>query len=151
LNEPLNLFRQEGYEVKIAATQAGECYGKLGKLVVADFNLHDVNLDDFDGLVFVGGSGATELINADPALNLAREAMMTGKIIGAICIAPSILAQAGLLKGKKVTATASEKESLIKAGAIFTGNEIEVDGNIVTASGPQAAYQFGETIASLLG
>jgi protease I len=85
----------------------------------------------------------------DPvAQNIAKEAVRENKILAAICIAPVILANAGVLRNKKATVFPSEKETLINAGAQYTGKDVEVDGNIITASGPQAAEKFAATIKS---
>jgi len=73
-----------------------------------------------------------------------------GKVIGAICIAPVTLANAGLLKGRKATVWASEKARIETKGAIYTGADVQVDDNIVTANGPNAAKAFGEALLKLL-
>jgi putative intracellular protease/amidase len=63
-------------------------------------------------------------------------------------LAPTILANAGLLKGKK--ATCAQPSNIELKGAIATGKDVERDGNIVTANGPGASTKFGETIVSVL-
>jgi len=95
--------------------------------------------------------GATEYWNNEIAHNLARAALEKNKIVAAICIAPVTLAKAGLLKGKKATVWSSEANQLKSLGAIYTGKPVERDGLIVTANGPQAAEEFGETILAALG
>ena len=77
-------------------------------------------------------------------------AVEAGKLVGAICIAPRILSEAGILNGKKATVYSSEAGVLRANGAIYTGKDVEVDGKIVTASGPHAAEQFGNTLVKLL-
>ena len=67
-----------------------------------------------------------------------------------ICIGPRILANAGLLKGVKATCFESEAEAIGKLGAVFTGNDVERDGKVITGNGPHAAAEFGRTIASAL-
>ena len=71
-------------------------------------------------------------------------------MVAAICIAPSTLANAGLLEGKRVTSFASEKQNIESKGATYTGGMLEMDGKIITANGPQAARAFGKKIAELL-
>ncbi|GAJ17159.1 unnamed protein product, partial [marine sediment metagenome] len=68
----------------------------------------------------------------------------------AICIAPVTLANAGILDKKKATVFRSEVKAIKRKGAIYTGKVVEVDGNIITAEGPQAAEEFGKTIINLL-
>lgn len=127
-----------------------EAVGSLGGRVAIKTSPDKVNLEDFDAVVFVGGPGTSIYFNDQEILDLARKAYEQGKVLGAICIAPSILANAGVLTGKKVTAFSSEKGNLESKGANFTGKEVTVDGKIVTASGPQAAADFGKELVKVL-
>jgi protease I len=75
-------------------------------------------------------------------------------VLGAICIAPTILAKAGVLKGKQATVwdAKGEQIAILKAaGARYTGNEVTVDALLVTGNGPNAAEEFGRTFATLAG
>jgi len=148
--EPKKIFAEHDIKVVTASERKGECLGKLGAKVWAEVSLHEVNLHDYEAIVFVGGLGAKEFFADDEALNLVREANSEGKILAAICIAPSILANAGILDGKKVTAFETEESHLNEKGAIFTGNPVEVDGQIITANGPEAAEEFGLAIVKVL-
>lgn len=134
-------------ETSTAAKTKDPAKGVDGGEVDPDFALADVKLDDFDGIVFIGGKGASDYFDDAEALNLAKEAGKADKLVAAICIAPTILAKAGLLKGIRATAFASEKAALEKAGAKVTDANIETQGKIVTANGPDAAEEFGEKIA----
>lgn len=136
--------------VSTASKTKGPAKGVDGGTVDPDFALADVKLDDFDGIVFIGGAGAAKFFDDAEALDLAKQAAAAEKIIGAICIAPTILAKAGLLKGIRATSFASEKDVLEKAGAKFTGVNIETQGKIITADGAEAAEEFGEKIAFTL-
>ncbi len=146
---PRAILAKAGVECVIASKASCSSKGMLGSIVEASVGLGDVG-DSFDALVFIGGSGAEQFFSDDKALSLARLYFGMGKIVGAICIAPSILANAGILKGKKAACFASEKENLSSKGAVVRGRAVEVDGKIVTASGPIAAKQFGEEILNLL-
>ena len=103
-----------------------------------------------DRIIFIGGSGARQYFNSPAALNIARQAAAKQKILAAICIAPTILANAGLLEGRRATCFASERPRLQNAGAQYTGAAVERDGLIITGSGPVAANLFGITIADIL-
>lgn len=127
-----------------------EAVGTLGGRVKIDLGLDKVNLEDFAGLIFIGGPGAANYFKDQKILALVRKAWEQKKVLGAICIAPSILANAGVLNGKKATAFASEKKNLESKGATFTGEPVTVDGNLVTASGPEAAALFGKELAKVL-
>ncbi len=127
-----------------------EASGTLGGKARIDLPLDKVVVDDYEAFIFVGGRGAAEYFKDKQILELVRQAAAKKKLLGAICIAPSILANAGLLKGKKATAFPSEETNLKSKGAIFTSSAVQVDGNIVTASGPAAAEEFGRKLAEVL-
>jgi protease I len=81
---------------------------------------------------------------------LVKEANRAGKVVSAICLAPVTLANAGLLEGKRATAYPSAESFLKWKGAIYTGNAVEVEGNIVTANGPEAAEEFAQAVAGMV-
>lgn len=124
--------------------------GMFGGTVKPDTTLEDVDVSRFDALVFVGGSGAKIYFDDPTAHRLAREAYENGRVVAAICIAPSTLANAGLLGGKKATCFPSESQNLREKGAVYTGKPVEQDGRIVTADGPGSAREFGRVIARVV-
>jgi len=139
-----------GVETIIASTRTGVIKGMLGGSAKAGILVKDIVVDDYDAIIFVGGSGANEYFNSRVALDIAREAMDKGKVLAAICIAPVVLANAGVLNGVRATSFLSERPRLLKAGAIYTGAPVERDGPVVTCSGPRAASLFGEAIADAI-
>ena len=139
-----------GVETVVASSQLGTCTGKLGATAEAVMLVRDINAEDFDAIVFVGGTGSMEYYQDSAALTLAKKAQRLGKVIAAICIAPRILANAGLLKGIKATCYESETDALRDLGADFRHADVIRDGNIITGSGPHAAAEFGQTIAQAL-
>jgi len=139
-----------GNSVILASTTIDTATGMLGGRAEPDMTINDVNIDDYDAVVFVGGTGSSIYFNNTKAHEIARTANEKGKVIGAICIAPSTLANAGMLSGKKVTSYPSEESNLRSKGADFTGNPVEKDGNIITADGPSSARKFGRMIAESL-
>jgi len=105
---------------------------------------------DYDAVIFIGGVGAVEYVRSPAALNIAREAVRNGKVLGAIGVAPTILANAGVLTGIRVTSFLSERNALVQAGAIYTGTPVERDRLIVTAVGPAAVVPFGRAIVDAI-
>jgi protease I len=148
--KPRQVLEKAGAVVEVASKGVVEAEGMLGARVKVDRDLSQANIDDYGGVIFVGGTGAAVYFSDQAALTLARSAWEKGKVVGAICIAPSILANAGLLSGKKATAFYSEKNNLVAKGAQYTGQPVEVEGKIVTANGPQAAEEFGEKLVEVL-
>lgn len=152
LNGTRQGLQEAGFEVILASTEAGPCHGKLGGTEAAAVALRDVRVSDYDRVAFIGGPGAHALKDDPDALKIAREAAASGRPFGAICIAPEVLAAAGVLRGKKATVWDSGGEQrafLEEHGAIYTGEPVTVDGLLVTANGPEAAAEFGKVFASL--
>lgn len=153
LDGTLKALKSQGFEVTLASTLAGPCVGKFGGTRLATMGLKDVDVSAFDRVAYIGGPGASRFIENADALRIARESTKAGIVLGAICIAPTILAKAGVLKGKQATVWDDGKgeqiAALKAAGARYTANEVTVDGLLVTGNGPNAAEEFGRTFATL--
>jgi protease I len=151
---PRKIFEDSKIEVKTASDKKGTAIGADGGDVNVDFLISEVSVDSFDVIVFVGGPGALEHLDNENSYKLAKETLEKGKVLGAICISPVILAKAGVLSGKKATVwtdfTKSQTRILKENGAIFEEKDVIVDGKIVTGNGPQAAEKFAKEIINLL-
>lgn len=150
-SEPKAVFEQRGAHVTTASVDPGPCMGRFGLEVNADIALAEADPADYDAVVFVGGGGAERFFNDADAHRVATGARDEGRFIGAICIAPSILARAGLLVGRRATAFLTQEHDLVAHGALWTGQAVTVDPPFVTANGPEAAAAFGEAVADLAG
>lgn len=139
-----------GHATTIASTHRGRCPGSRGGSVVATAALADTKAGDYDAIVFVGGGGSRVLFANEDAQRLARDGQALGRVIGAICLAPVILANAGVLKGRRATVAGTQAKVIEAAGARYTGPGVVVDGNVVTANAPKASRLFGQRIAELL-
>lgn len=148
---PREVFERRGATVVVASTQPGPSKGRFGLVAMADIALADAVPEEYDAVVFVGGAGAAVYFDDPVAKDLAASAYRAGKVVGAICIAPTILAHAGLLEGKRVTSFPSQEDELRAAKVLYTGNPVQTDGRIVTANGPESAYGFGEAVADAAG
>jgi len=150
---PKEFFESKGWTVQIASKnlRPGEfATGMLGAKVRADLDILQAKMKDYDAVIFVGGSGATTYFNDQVAHMLAFQAYDTGKVTAAICIAPSTLANAGVLQGKRATGWPSERPNIEAKSAGYTGADVEVSGRVVTGKGPASARKFAEAIAKLL-
>ena len=152
---PKKLFLEKGFEIATCSSKLGECTGKLGARVASELLLQNAQVADFNGVIFVGGSGSYSYINNKYALSLAREAISSGKILGAICAAPQILAQARVLKNKRATVWHTKEdmsavEFIKEKGAIFEDDGVVKDGKIITADGPENAERFAQEIINTL-
>ena len=150
-SDPRKSLEAEGASVTVACSTLNTARGKLGMEVKPDVLIGDVKEGDYDGVVFVGGGGSKEYFDSPVAHKLAQNFYSHNKLTSAICIAPAVLANAGLLKQKRATSFPSSAETLKAKGAVFTGGDVESDGKLVTGSGPEAAKKFGEKLVEVLG
>ena len=105
--------------------------------------------EDYDAFVLIGGPGALTLESAH-VFSLLKKAYQAGKIIAAVCIAPVLLAKAGLLHLKRATVwndDGLQSPILSREGALYSTESVVRDGTIITGNGPLAAVEFGRTIA----
>jgi protease I len=141
-----------GFSIVLSSTEAGECIGKFGGSEQSTVALRDVRVKDYDCIAFIGGPGASALASDTDALRVANDAARADMPLGAICIAPTILAKARVLNGRKATVwneDGQQSQLLEQYGAEYTGDTVTVDGKIVTGNGPGAAVEFGTTLATL--
>ena len=130
----------------------------IGGLCISGAHAISVNMDNqiddilpgsLDAVVLPGGMpGAENLANDDKVKSLLQEMNDEGKYIGAICAAPMALNAAGLITDKTVTCYPSFESTL--GDAVYTGDAVTVDGNIVTGKGPGAAFDFTLKLVALL-
>lgn len=145
------VLEDSGAAVTTASKSPGQVTGMLGGTARAERGLDDVNAADYDAVVFVGGNGAQAYFGDKMALEIASQAFEAGKTVAAICIAPVILANAGILNGKRATCYGGEFASRLEAGgAEYTAESIVRDDMIITADGPASAKDFGAEIVRAL-
>ena len=145
-------LRRAGFEIVVGSSNKGECHGKFGGVVQAGIALRDVKVQHYDRVAFIGGPGAKAYDADSDALRIARDTTIAMKPLGAICIAPRILAAAGVLQGRRATVwndDGTQGKFLEQHGAQYVPESLVVDGLIVTADGPSVAEEFGRALASL--
>ena len=151
LSIPKKFFESKKTQVDVASTTKEKVLGMLGSVLKPDLLIKDTVLDEYEAVVFVGGIGVDDykLYENPEYVQLAKKAFLKAKIVAAICIAPKILAAAGLLKNKKATVSSSGIPYLKEKGALVVNQDVVQDGIIITASGPQASQKFAETIQNM--
>ena len=145
------VLEQHGARVIVASSSLDTSKGMLGGTCKPDMPVKDVNVTDYDAVVFIGGKGAQEYWDDETAHLIAQAAVNQDKVLGAICIAPVTLARAGVLRGKKATVFPSVAQRLQAEGAVYVKVPVQEDGKIITADGPTSAEGFGEALARALG
>jgi len=146
----VDILRRAGARVTLAGTEEGPIEGSRGVRVLSDAVFGRLpDEESFDLLVLPGGQPGTDNLARDPAV-LARLKHMaeSGKLIAAICAAPLVLEQEGLLAGKAATSHPSV------AGRLNPGRYVEgrvvVDGNIITSRAPGTAMEFALALVDAL-
>lgn len=150
LLKPKKILESKGFEVEIASIKTGKAIGMLGAEVEVEKVVYDLDPLSYDAIVLVGGIGASVFFSDEKLQEFFKMAYENGKIVAAICISPVTLARAGLLKGRKATVWHGEAEKIKEYGAKYTASDVEIDGKIITANGPEAAEKFGEALVKLL-
>ena len=147
----VDILRRSNVQTDIAGTEKDFVEGSHGVKIIPDKHLDEISIDDYDAIILPGGSpGYINLKNNEKVLNLVKTANEKGKLIAAICAAPTVLAHAGVLKGKKATVYPGMEDQIKNGGAEFTEDLVVVDGNIVTSRGPSTAVLFGWKLSEIL-
>ena len=143
---PVDLLRRAGIEVVMAGVSSVKVTGKCGVRVIADALLSEVSGDDFDALLLPGGPAVMELRKNAEVIALIRAFQASGKLIAAICAAPLLLRDAGVIKGARITAHDSTYDELPE----ITGGRVEHEANLLTSRGAGTAIEFGLAFVALL-
>lgn len=145
---PIDVLRRAGAEVTVAALAEGiHVTGKNGITVHADTTLASVEARTFDCIFLPGGPGVKNL-RADPRVKAAvRRHHEAGRWVTAICAAPTVLHDAGLLKGRRYTAHFSVAGELPE---ILQNERVVVDGRLITSRGAGTALDFGLKLVEVL-
>lgn len=145
---PIDLLRRADVEVITAALGEKWITGRSGIRIEADTFLNDVTIEDFDLLLLPGGPAVQEMRRDCRVVELAQRFHEEGKTLAAICAAPLVLHDAGLLTGRKFTAHSSTRDELPTA----EDARLVVDGKLITSRGAGTALEFGlALVAHLLG
>ena len=147
----VDVLRRCDVEVDVVGVDGKPVVGAHGVKVIPDVEIDDVVVDDYDAVVLPGGSpGYVNLRNDPRVLELVRKAFEIGRFVAAVCAAPAVLADAGVLRGKKATIYPGMEDELRNAGALFEEGLVVQDGKIITSRGPATALLFALRLASLL-
>ena len=146
----VDVLRRAGLEViMVSVANDLKVTGAHQIQVIADQLFDDVNYDLVDMIVLPGGMPGAKNLNDNTGLKKQIENFnKKGKLLGAICAAPLVFGEMGLLKGKKATCFPGFEDYL--HGAEITGASTEIAGNIITGKGPGVAIQFAINIVEML-
>ncbi|MGC9434536.1 MAG: DJ-1/PfpI family protein [Methanomicrobiales archaeon] len=154
LEVPLSRFDEVGIGYDIASTRTGPCTGMLGAEAEATLAIAEATADAYDAICIVGGVGAQEALWDDRDLQgLVREFADQGKVVGAICLSPVVLARAGILEGRVATvfSTPASVAEMKRGKAELADIPVVSSGQVITANGPNAAGAFADEFVEKLG
>lgn len=145
----VDILRRAGIAVTVAGLKEEGINGAHGIRVTPDTLIDKVSADDFDAIVLPGGNpGYVNLGKSEKVLNLVRGMHEKNKYVTAICAAPSVLAKAGVIQGKRATIFPGMEGTL--TGAQHSKERVVVDGRIITSQGPGTAIEFAIKLVEVL-
>ena len=148
---PVDVLRRAGAECDIVSISGQYPVGSHQITVKADKVIEQTDLSEYDCIIIPGGMpGAKYISLCEKAVIGIKNCLQGNKIVGAICASPAVvLATHSLIGNKK--ATCYPFEDFVKAlGDNYTGNSVEVDGNLITANGPKSAMEFSLAVCKAL-
>ncbi len=146
----VDILRRGGVDIKMVSTTGSEYIeSSHGIVIKCDQMIENSDFSDADMLLLPGGQpGTTNLMAHEDVRNAISAHYAAGKKVGAICAAPMILGDLGILKGKKATCYPGCENGMI--GAEYTHELYTIDGNIITGEGPAATFPYAYAILEML-
>ena len=145
----IDILRRAEIHVTVAGTTAGPITGSRGVVVTPDATLDAVADANFDMVVLPGGGPGTEALRRDARVaSIVKRHADHGEWIAAICAAPTVLADAGLLAGRRVTSHPSVQSQLAETD--YRAERVVVDGRIITSRSPGTALEFALSLVEHL-
>mgnify|MGYP003665379627 FL=1 len=147
LSEPKKALEDAGANVEIVSLESGEIKswndGNWGKSYKVDKTLGEVSQANYNALMLPGGVINPDILRKNKdAVNFVRSFFENHKPVAAICHAPWLLAEAGVLEGRNITSYESIKTDMINAGANWQDKEVVVDEGLVTSRNPNDLPAF---------
>lgn len=155
LMQPKQKLEDAGFTTHVVSLESGSIKGwdedDWGASVEVDKTISDADIGEYDALLLPGGQINPDKLrmNAE-AVQLVKDFAATGKPVAAICHAPWLLAEAGLIDGKTVTSWPSIRTDLRNAGANVVDQEVATDGNLITSRKPDDIPAFSDALISAL-
>lgn len=147
----VDVLRRCGVEVVVAGIEPQVIEGAHGMKLISDISIDEINVEEFEAVICPGGNpGYLNLRKDSRVLAMIKEAFDSNKLVAAICAAPAVLAEAGILRGRNCTIYPGMETELEKGGGKPKKDLVVEDGNIITSQGPATALLFAFRVASRL-
>src|SRR5664280_1392548 len=151
LEVPRDRLKAAGATVDIVSPEGGEIKGwdkkNWGRPVKVDKTLDQVSANEYDALVLPGGQINPDLLRInDKALAFIKDIFNQKKVVAAVCHAPWLLIETGIIKDRKVTSYKSIKTDVVNAGGKWEDSQVVVDKGLVTSRNPGDLEAFSAKI-----
>lgn len=149
MTKPREALQEAGAETKIVSVKSGEIYGmhheKKGDTFKVDLTLDQARAQDFDALMIPGGLMNPDTLRSTPeAVEFTKAFFRTGKPVAAICHAPWVLVDAGIVRSVKLTSWPAIQTDVRNAGGSWVNEEVVVDNGLVTSRKPEDIPAFNK-------
>jgi 4-methyl-5(b-hydroxyethyl)-thiazole monophosphate biosynthesis len=146
---PADVLRRAGVPAVLAGIGGREIAGSHGIRVACDMAGEELDFGELEMMVLPGGIPGADNLEASPLVQGCLDfCLEKGRWIGAICAAPRLLGNKGILKGRRFTCFPGYEAGFDSRG--YTGAPVERDGKIITARGAGVALSFGLELAAAL-
>lgn len=147
----IDLLRRAKIEVVTASLNDEPVVASRGVRLIPDISIDDAIDQNFDMIVLPGGLPGAEHLDNDPRIkSLLKKMANDEKYTAAICAAPKVLANAGILTNKKATSYPGFLENLDLPDTELKTDPVVIDGNVITSRGPGTAMDFALTLIETL-
>ena len=146
--------RAQLQSIRVATRVASSRYddvlrGRLQDFFLADEPLDQVDTSRYSGVLIASGEG-TELAEDERVLRIVRELSAAEKLVASIGNGLDVLIRAGVVKGHRVTGDPALEQAAKKAGAKYTGRQVEASGHVVTALSEASGLRFGRSLIDVV-
>lgn len=147
----IDLLRRADIEVVTAGLKPGPLTASRGVVLVPDTTLDDALKNDYDMVVLPGGLPGADHLDKDHRIHtLLKKMERSGKFIAAICAAPKVLANVGILSGKCATSYPGHLDKMDLPDVIYKEDAVVQDGKVITSRGPGTAMEFSLVLIEIL-
>ena len=155
LEQPKANLEKAGFDTVVVSLEDGEIKGwdkkDWGRPVKVDVTVDEVEAVDYDALLLPGGQMNPDILRMNgKVVQLVKDFDKAGKPIAAICHAPWLLVEAGIVKDRTVTSWPSVRTDLSNAGANVVDQQVAVDGNLITSRNPDDIPAFSDALIAAL-
>ena len=152
---PRAILMGKGAEVRLASPSLTPIQATVhddpGKTIRPDLTIADARIEDYDALLLPGGVRNPDALRLDrQAVALIKAFADAGKPVAAICHGPSLLVEADVVRGRRVTSWPSIRTDLRNAGGELVDEAAVTDGNIVTSRKPSDVPAFTKALIELI-